>query len=92
MSEHEQRDVHFSGRVQGVGFRYTARELAEGFDVTGYVQNLADGRVRLVAEGDPSELDRFLKAVAERLDRYIGGSDVRRRTASGEFSSFSIRR
>lgn len=91
MSEREQRDVHYSGRVQGVGFRYTARELAQRFEVSGYVENLADGRVRLVAEGEPAELDRFLEAVAKQLDRYIRGSDVRRHTAGGEFSDFSIR-
>lgn len=92
MSEHEQRDVHYTGRVQGVGFRYTARELAQRFDVLGYVENLPDGRVRLIAEGEPDELDRFLEAVANRLDRYITGSDVRCRPASGEFGGFSIRR
>src|SRR5471030_2081507 len=47
--------VFYSGRVQGVGFRYTARTVAAGFEITGYVRNLPDGRVELVAEGDDSE-------------------------------------
>src|SRR6187455_864933 len=48
----ERRRVWYEGRVQGVGFRYTARGLAGGFPVSGYVRNLDDGRVELVAEGD----------------------------------------
>lgn len=57
--------VFYEGRVQGVGFRYTARRLAAGFDVTGYVSNLPDGRVELVAAGDGSEVDAFLAALRE---------------------------
>ena len=51
----ERRVVHYSGRVQGVGFRYTVRTLATRFAVTGFVRNLADGRVQLVVEGGPGE-------------------------------------
>ncbi len=57
--------VFYEGRVQGVGFRYTARRVAAGFDVAGYVRNLPDGRVELVASGDDEEVDGFLEAVRE---------------------------
>lgn len=57
--------VFYEGRVQGVGFRYTARRLAAGYDVAGYVRNLADGRVELVASGDVGEVDAFLSALRE---------------------------
>jgi acylphosphatase len=57
--------VFYEGRVQGVGFRYTVRRLAAGFDVAGYVLNLPDGRVELVASGDRGEVDGFLEAVRE---------------------------
>ena len=50
------RTSHFSGHVQGVGFRYTVADVAEDFDVRGYVRNLPDGRVELVAEGDEAEI------------------------------------
>ncbi|MCK6500273.1 MAG: acylphosphatase [Nitrospira sp.] len=57
--------VWYTGHVQGVGFRYTAREVAEGFDVCGTVRNLGDGRVELVAEGFPSELEAFRQAIRD---------------------------
>lgn len=87
----ERRQVFYEGRVQGVGFRYTTREIAESHRVSGYVQNLADGRVGLETEGEPAELDRFLAAVAERLRRYISRIDARTSPATGEFSRFEIR-
>lgn len=57
--------VFYEGRVQGVGFRYTARRVAAGFDVAGYVRNLPDGRVELVASGEPSEVEDFLAALRD---------------------------
>jgi len=55
--------VHYEGRVQGVGFRYTIKNLAREFDVSGTVKNLPDGRVELVAQGE--ELDEFLEAIRQ---------------------------
>ena len=69
--QQECRRVYYSGRVQGVGFRYTAWNVARGFDVVGYVRNLPDGRVELLAEGAPAEIEGFLRAIRETLDRYI---------------------
>lgn len=57
--------VFYEGRVQGVGFRYSARRVASGFDIAGYVRNLPDGRVELVASGEPREVDDFLQALRE---------------------------
>ncbi len=57
--------VFYEGHVQGVGFRYTVRQIATGFDVAGFVCNLADGRVEMQASGDPEELDAFLKEIRE---------------------------
>ena len=60
------RKVLYSGRVQGVGFRYTTKRLAAGFDVIGTVRNLEDGRVELkVMSDDPDELEGFLDAILE---------------------------
>lgn len=89
--DRQRRDLLYSGRVQGVGFRYTTREIANRFAVAGYVQNLPDGKVRLVAEGETDELERFLGAVAAELERYI--ADVRSKVAkaTGEFAGFRIK-
>jgi acylphosphatase len=59
------KQVIFEGRVQGVGFRYTVKELARGFDVCGWVKNLADGSVELQVMGEKDELESFIKEIAE---------------------------
>jgi len=84
------RKIHYFGRVQGVGFRYTARDVAAGFAVAGYVRNLDNGEVELVAQGAAAEIERFLKALEERMRGYIEG---RRDTdeALSEFHGFEIR-
>ena len=84
--------VLYSGRVQGVGFRYTAREIACGYDVTGYVRNLPDGRVELLAEGIEDEVRAFVEAVrASQLGSHIRNADVNWSAATEEFRSFEIR-
>ena len=87
----ERRRVHYGGHVQGVGFRLTATSVAGRHDVTGYVRNLADGRVEMVAEGRSGELDRFLADVAAAMDWAIADVKVERLPATGEFSRFRVR-
>lgn len=83
--------VIYSGRVQGVGFRYTVCRAAERRHVTGYVRNLPDGDVELVAEGDEQELAVVLNAVRNsNLRRYIATENVRWTEATGEFDRFGI--
>lgn len=84
------RMLLYSGTVQGVGFRYTTRATASRFDVTGYVRNLPDGRVEVVAEGIVAELDRFQDAMGKALHVYITGVDIENTAATGEFPSFGI--
>jgi acylphosphatase len=90
-SELQQREVYYSGHVQGVGFRYTVRSLAVQFSVTGYVRNVPNGQVQLVVEGDRSETLQFLDAIRKEMSYYI--QDVREMTrpATGKFLSFEIR-
>ena len=87
----ERREVHFSGRVQGVGFRFTTQNLARQFRVSGFVRNLPDGRVQLVAEGEARELDRFLALLGERMEDLIRDVKVDVSAVSGDFDDFSIR-
>ena len=86
------RRVRFSGRVQGVGFRFTCQSLARGFEIAGQVRNLIDGQVELVAEGESVELDRYLAAIRQEMDTYI--KDVQVETESpgpAPLVGFSIR-
>jgi len=86
------RTVHFSGRVQGVGFRYTTESIARRFAVTGYVRNLPDGRVELVTEGTVGELDRFVGAISEAMRSNISEVATSNSAANGEFDVFGIMR
>lgn len=61
----ESIQVSYEGNVQGVGFRYSVRQIAKGFDVTGSVRNLADGRVELLATGEKEEVRAFLEAILQ---------------------------
>jgi acylphosphatase len=88
----ERRTIYFAGRVQGVGFRVTTRAIAARFPITGFVENLRDGRVRIVVEGDAEVLDAFAADVAGEMGRYIESQHVERGPASGEFAEFEIRR
>jgi acylphosphatase len=64
--------VFYQGRVQGVGFRYTVRQLVTGFDVVGWVENLIDGRVQMEVQGAPEEIEEFLQAIRDsHLRGYI---------------------
>ena len=87
----ERREVHFSGRVQGVGFRYTVRGIAARHDVRGFVQNLNDGRVLLVVEGARRSLEAFIAAVQAEMERYIAHTQTAVLPANGEFTSFKVR-
>jgi acylphosphatase len=87
----ERRQAFYSGQVQGVGFRYTVRQLAQNYAVAGFVRNLPDGRVELAAEGTPAELDRFMSAIADRMSEQIRNVAVEVRPAIGEFADFEIR-
>jgi len=86
-----QKTVLFSGRVQGVGFRYTTRSLSSGFQVTGYVKNLPDGRVEAVIEGDLHEVDRFLDAIHVKMEDFINTTHVTESSVCGHYEAFDVR-
>jgi len=90
MAQSQRMTAYFFGRVQGVGFRYRTCEVADGLPVSGFVRNLADGRVELVAEGAPSDLDTLLAQVKQTMSRYIQNVQIQTAPATGEFSGFSV--
>jgi acylphosphatase len=77
--------------VQGVGFRYTTRRIASRFEVAGYVRNLPDGRVLVVAEGRPEEIERFLSAIRQQMRGYVDEERETVQLATGQFRGFEIR-
>ena len=85
------RTSYFSGHVQGVGFRYTAQNIARGFVVKGFVRNLPDGRVEVVSEGEADEIARFLAQIGEEMGRFIKNRTDDDSPATSEFSDFTVR-
>lgn len=90
-AEKQRREAYYSGRVQGVGFRYTVRSLAARFEVAGFVKNLPDGRVELVAEGPAAEVREFLETIHTEMGHYVADVAEKITMASGEFQGFEIR-
>jgi len=84
------KTVHFSGTVQGVGFRYTAHQLARDFEVTGYVRNLSDGRVELLAEGAPDQVDGLVNAIQQTMRSYIRETACAESAATGAYQGFEV--
>lgn len=87
----ESRIVTFHGNVQGVGFRWTTRNIAASYDITGYVRNLPDGTVEVYAEGEPREVESFLSELRSEMSAHIRKSDTQKGPGHGGYSSFIIR-
>lgn len=84
-------EIFYSGRVQGVGFRYTAKSTAAGFEITGTVRNLSDGRVELIAEGPRAELEAFRDAIRDAgLKHFIRDEAVTWGRTQNIFRGFEI--
>lgn len=82
--------VFYSGRVQGIGFRYTVEDMAGQSKICGWVSNLDDGRVEVVAEAEESVLNIFLDQVSQHFSRYIEDVQAEWLSANGEFRDFQI--
>jgi acylphosphatase len=85
--------VFYSGRVQGVGFRFTVESIALSLGgITGWVRNLPDGRVELIAEGEEEKITNFLKEIREGImKRYIVKEDIIWEPYRKQFGDFQIR-
>jgi acylphosphatase len=86
----QSRRVLYSGHVQGVGFRFTTRRIAHRYPITGYVKNLADGRVELLAEGAPADLDNLLADIAAAMSDYIHHTETQILPATHHYTTFEI--
>lgn len=86
------KQVFFEGRVQGVGFRFMTKQLAQGFEVVGWVRNLSDGRVELQVMGEYAEVSGFLRAFDDSsLAHHIQHMDITTIAPLTGVTSFSIR-
>jgi acylphosphatase len=86
----KQVHVYYSGRVQGVGFRFTSVDLAESLGITGWVRNLSDKRVEILAEAEEESLKNFLDRIKDGFSAYIRDIQIDWKPATGEFSGFTI--
>lgn len=86
------RQVHvfYSGRVQGVGFRFTTEDIASDLEVCGWVKNLRDGRVEVVAESEEEKLGEFLERIKKCFNRYIQDIDLKWQDETSGFKDFRI--
>ncbi|HSV27615.1 MAG TPA: acylphosphatase [Sedimentisphaerales bacterium] len=84
------KHIWFSGRVQGVGFRYTARNIASRYGLTGYVRNEDDGRVEMVAQGKADDIDGCLTDIGETFGSYIRSIEVEDWVVNSDYRSFEI--
>jgi acylphosphatase len=91
MADVHHETVFFTGRVQGVGFRYATLQVAKEFEVAGFVVNLADGRVRLEAEGRAADVKAFVEAVEERMHGYIRKTERNTDQRPAQFTGFAIK-
>ncbi len=87
----ERAHVFYSGRVQGVGFRYTAEALAQELELSGWVKNTRDGRVELVCEGPKEDVEMLLERIRKSaMGPHIKNADVNWKKATQEFSDFRV--
>jgi len=85
------RRLIYSGRVQGIGFRYTTASIARRYGVSGFVRNLSDGTVELVAEGTAVALDEFFDEIASTLGRNITAAQITEFQTDEKLNRFEIR-
>lgn len=90
MPETHYEIIHFSGHVQGVGFRYSTLQASKEFEVCGNVRNLPDGRVEVQVEGTKAEIELFVRAIDDRMHGHIKKTERSGYRRDSQFSGFSI--
>lgn len=84
------RHITFTGRVQGVGFRFTALRTAARFGLVGFVRNLPNGGVEMVAQGSPGDIEQCIRDIEETLTGYITETKIEKITPDLKYKNFKI--
>lgn len=84
------REIIFHGRVQGVGFRYTASRIAATYELTGYVRNLSDGTVEALMQGDVCAIERCIEEIKDYFGRYLRQIDQTEAPFNPRYTEFEI--
>ncbi|MBI3616955.1 MAG: acylphosphatase [Candidatus Omnitrophica bacterium] len=85
-----QAHIFYSGRVQGVGFRFTVVRYAADLDLRGWVKNLPDGRVEILAEGDREKIEQFCQRIEKHFQGYIKDENIDFVPAQENYADFDI--
>ncbi|MFO8052860.1 MAG: acylphosphatase [Candidatus Omnitrophota bacterium] len=86
----KQYHLFFSGAVQGVGFRFTTRALAQKHKVKGWVKNLSDRRVEVIAEAEKDNIDVFLSDLKERFKHNISDFEKEENKPTEHYQDFHV--
>ncbi len=84
------RQITFSGRVQGVGFRFTALNMASRYQLTGYVRNLPDGTVEMLAQGDSDDINECIRDIQDSFSGYVKDTEIQQVPADPRCNDFKI--
>jgi len=84
------KHIIFSGRVQGVGFRYTSYNIARRYQLTGYVKNLPDGTVEMTAQGSDDKVSACIQGINEYFENYIKDTTIEEIPLNSQYADFKI--
>jgi len=84
------KHIIFTGHVQGVGFRFTARDIAHRYGLTGMVRNLMDGTVEMIAQGPVEDIDRCIQDIQDAFTGYIRQTKIKEIPPNPQYKEFQI--
>jgi acylphosphatase len=84
------KQIIFVGRVQGVGFRFTAYNVAKRYSLTGYVRNLLDGTVEMVAQGPSDDIDNCISDINQAFGGYVRETKIEQIPPNPQCNDFKI--
>ena len=85
-----QAHILYSGMVQGVGFRYTTQRIAKSLGLQGWVKNLPDGGVEILAQGPKEAIENMIKELGSHFGSYIREKNISFSKPQGQFKDFQV--